>query len=367
MGITAARDLLLTQFESAAASEPVLDTEKRMDAHQLGAIPVRGDQGRMTSVLTRRTLADLRREDVDLTSLSAGDVARPITPVQGSESLEAVLESLRVQQVGRLPVMDDDVELGIITRGDILGYLDIKERLGPKIDDLVVDVSPNDEMFRGNVVAYLANGVSAVEAVKRAQAAVGKETPGSILDFACGHGRVLRALKAEFPGASLAACDVNADGVQFCARTFGARPLLSHRDPRQIDLHGEFDLVWCASLLTHLDARLWSPFLSLFESVLKPSGLLVFTVLGRAGTSELSRTFRGTPGEEDRVRTVLGGYETRGFGYSDYWRQSGYGLSLCTPEWVAHTLATQDRLQLLHHEEGALMGSQDIVACQATD
>jgi SAM-dependent methyltransferase len=367
VGITAARDLLLTQFEWGAATEPLLDTEKRMNAHQLGAIPVRDDQGRMSSVLTRRTLAHLRGEDVDLTRFSAGDVARPVTPVQAGESLEAVLESLRVQQVGRLPVTDEGVEIGIITRGDVLGYLDIKERLGPKIADLVVDVSPNDEMFHGNLVAYLANGVSAVEAVKRAQAAAGKETLGAILDFACGHGRVLRALKAEFPHANLAACDVNADGVQFCARTFGARPLLSHRDPGQIELKGEFDLVWCASLLTHLDAGLWSPFLRLFESVLKPSGLLVFTVLGRAGTSELSRTFRGTPGEESRVRTVLEGYEARGFGYSDYWRQPDYGLSLCTPEWVAQTLATQDRLRLLHHEEGALMGSQDIVACQAMD
>ncbi len=366
--ISAARDLLQTQFDFAEPTEPILDTETKMRAKGVGAMLVRCDEGRMRTIVTHRMLVDLRGEGADLTRLSAGDVGRPVTPVDAGESLEAVLESLRGQEVGRLPVVDEGLELGIITRADILRYFEIKGRLGSKIADLVVEVSPNDEMFAGNLPVYLASGVSAIEGVKRAQAAAGKETVGSILDFACGHGRVLRALKAEFPHANLAACDIDADGVRFCARTFGAKPFFSDGDPEQIELRGEFDLVWCGSLLTHLEADAWSRFLRLFGSVLTPAGLLVFTVLGPAAAPELrAKTLPGAPREEERLKTILDGYEDTGFGYSDYSGQRGYGLSLCTPEWVGRAIEKQDRLRLLHHEEAAWTGLQDIVACEAVD
>ena len=319
----------------------------------------------MATVVTQRMLVELRDEGVDLTGLSAGDVAREVAPVGAGDSLAAVLESMHTQAVARLPVVDDGLELGIITRADVLLYREVEEKLGPKITDLVVEVSPNDEMFPGSLALYLASGVSAVEGVRRAQAAVGKETCESILDFACGHGRVLRALKAEFPRANLAACDIDADGVGFCAQTLGAKPVPSHTDPGQIELSGEFDLIWCGSLLTHLDAGLWSPYLRLFESVLAPAGLLVFTVLGPSAEAKLrAGTLYGAPQQEHEVRAILDGYEGTGFGYSDYEGQSRYGLSLCTPEWVRRTIAAHDRLRLLHHEEGT-WGVQDIVACEA--
>ena len=219
-------------------------------------------------------------------------------------------------------------------------------------------------MFHGNLAGYLSTGVSAVAGVKHALDVARTEAIGSILDFGCGHGRVLRVLKAEFPHAELAACDINADGVHFCARAFGAKPFRSHRDPEQIELTEQFDLVWCGSLLTHLDAVVWGPFLGLFESVMRPSGMLVFTVMGRGAVPGLrAGTLPGAPRDEERVTMILDGYEETGFGYSDYVGQPGYGLSLCTPEWVRHAIETRDRLRLVQHKEDAL-GVQDIVACQ---
>ena len=133
---------MLTQFEHADAAEPVLEMEKRMDAQRLGAMLVRSDQGRITAVVTKRALVELRLEGVDLTGLSAGEVAREVTPVEARQSPAQAFESLRGQEVGRLPVVDDGVELGIITRGDILLYQAIERSLGDKVADLVVEVSP---------------------------------------------------------------------------------------------------------------------------------------------------------------------------------------------------------------------------------
>ena len=100
-----------------------------------------------------------------------------------------------------------------------------------------------------------------VEAAQRHVEAIlgiaGAPEPQRILDFPCGHGRVLRYLRAAYPLAEITACDLNRDGVEFCAERLGAVPVMSSEDPADIRLAGEFDLIWCGSLLTHLDSGRW--------------------------------------------------------------------------------------------------------------
>ena len=96
-----------------------------------------------------------------------------------------------------------------------------------------------------------------------------KETATNILDLPSGYGRVMRFLKAEFPEAALTACDVIREGVDFCARTFGARAIYGKEDPSELELDERFDLIWCGSLLTHVDEENWG---RRFGSGGKPSG-----------------------------------------------------------------------------------------------
>ena len=328
-------DLVLTKFESAEENEPILAVEKRMTACGLGAMPVRGGDGPVTGVVTKRQLIGLRQTGANLESRSAGEIATPVEPVDPGDSLESALEALRMQEVGRLPVVHNGEELGLITRGDILAYRGLRRLLGREPDDLITKVSEDDEMSGESFWSYISFGVSALECVKSAQAVAGKESFESILDFACGHGRILRVLKAAFPDAKLAACDINEDGVRFCEAELGATPFVSRENPDEIELAGKFDLIWCGSLLTHVDRDRWHPFLRLFESVLAPSGLLVFTVLGPTASERLrAGALYGSPQEADRVNRILHGFEESGFGYSDYEGQAGYGLSLSTREWV---------------------------------
>ena len=69
-----------------------------------------------------------------------------------------------------------------------------------------------------------------------------KEMFESVLDLPCGHGRVLRALKAAFPGANFTACDLDQHGVDFCVRRFGAAGVYSNLDPNKIRIYANFDL-----------------------------------------------------------------------------------------------------------------------------
>ena len=82
-----------------------------------------------------------------------------------------------------------------------------------------------------------------------------------ILDLPCGHGRVLRFLRREWPGAEIVACDIDPDGAEFCCESFGATSIYAAENPQETPLRGRFDVIWSGSLLTHLDKTRWPSFL----------------------------------------------------------------------------------------------------------
>ena len=98
-----------------------------------------------------------------------------------------------------------------------------------RIPELVTTISPNDQMYEGVDEPYFEVGYSALNAIELTLLAAGKEKNEveNILDLPCGHGRVLRTIKAAFPMAQLSACDIDADAVDFCSRTFNATPIYS--------------------------------------------------------------------------------------------------------------------------------------------
>jgi SAM-dependent methyltransferase len=233
-------------------------------------------------------------------------------------------------------------------------------------------VHPNDPNYLAHPEHYFQAGPSAVRLIQLAKEAAEVERPlRRILDLPCGYGRIMRALRDAFPEAELTACDILKEAVDFCADAFGAKPAYSHEDPARIEVDGPFDLIWCSSLLTHVDAERWDAFLDFFESRLARRGLLVFTTCGRniAASLRAGRDF-GLPPEA--VDELVAGYEREGFGYRDYpsaqlaeteWESRGYGLSLAKPEWVCARLSERLGLRLVSYLEHGFNHSQDAVAC----
>jgi len=175
---------------------------------------------------------------------------------------------------------------------------------------------------------------------------------------------VLRYLKAAFPDAAITACDLSRDGVDFCAATFGARPVYSDHDPARIPLESEaFDLIWVGSLFTHFDAKLWPGFLNALRSFLRPRGVLVFTTHGRRASRLLTAS---TDLEWHipyyRITSILHDYRRTGFGYGRYPWSNNYGVSLSSADWVLRRLEAIDELRLVYCGEMAWSGFQDVFA-----
>ena len=226
-----------------------------------------------------------------------------------------------------------------------------------------------------NPVHYHALGCGALDCIRLALLAAQKESVSSILDLPSGHGRVTRILRAEYPDARLTACDIDHDGVDFCAETFGARPVYGHERPQDIELGDTFDLIWCGSLLTHMDQPQWDGFLDLFESALCAAWRAGVQPHPGAASSRgcATRSSRAKYlDSEEKREAILRGYAETGFGYADYEhpddvRESlslprSFGISLASPSWVGSLLQETAGLQLLTYLEGR-WGAQDVIAC----
>ncbi len=226
--------------------------------------------------------------------------------------------------------------------------------------------APEDEMYGGDEAQYLAVGLSALRCIRLALRTADVPEPRRILDLPCGHGRVLRALHAAWPEAEFTACDLSREGVDFCARTFGARPVYSAPDPRDVPLApGSFDLIWVGSLLTHLDLPRWSVFLERFHDWLAPGGLLVFSTLGRYAAYRMEQGIDYGLLPEQRAE-LLGAFARDGFGYRDYPGQQGYGIALATPAFVTRLVLRGPDARLIGYGERLWGEHQDVVACQKT-
>jgi cyclopropane fatty-acyl-phospholipid synthase-like methyltransferase len=188
---------------------------------------------------------------------------------------------------------------------------------------------------------YLKVGLSAMKCIHEAMDSCGLTNPISILDFPCGYGRVMRFLKAAFPRAQIEGADLDKKANRFCSRIFGAKTLDSKPDLEELKLENKYDLIWCGSLVTHLEKERIATLLHFFFRHLNQGGICVFTSHGVRVEDLLARgeiNYSLTP---DLVEKVLKGYRESGAGFSEYNEsREGYGISL-TSDAVIRTLAAE--------------------------
>ena len=235
------------------------------------------------------------------------------------------------------------------------------DRLG-QYPEVVPDIHPGDPMYGVKAVDpdrnYHRHGQVMLDCIRLGLLAARKPRGRRILDFACGHGRALRYLRAEYPGAQITACDIDRTAVDFCVEKLGAEPLYGTKHPRDLEAVDPFDLIWCGSLLTHVDAPMWVEFLDYFESVLTPGGLLMFSFNGRMIADSLAIEEGDFWIGEDKRQQILKGYE-RGFGFAEYDEWPDYGVSLSKLSWVFDLLADRS-LQVVTFME-ARWGAMDVL------
>jgi SAM-dependent methyltransferase len=195
-------------------------------------------------------------------------------------------------------------------------------------------ISTGDGMYIGDGGHYFGVGLSAVRCIDEAITAAGPLAVNRILDLPSGHGRVLRFLALRFPQAEITASDLDRMGVDFCVTAFGAQGIYAKLNLEDFSAGGRFDLIWCGSLVTHLNAEDIRRLLACFVRELAPNGLLILTTHGdRVIQRMVDHEFDyGIPPES--IALIVEAYRSDGFGFTDYPDAQDYGVSLTSPEWI---------------------------------
>ena len=215
-------------------------------------------------------------------------------------------------------------------------------------------VSDRDIMLKKSTAAhYLATGFSALDSIMRCVPELASRPPQRILDFGCGYGRVLRMLRAAWPSSVLTACDLEPDGLSFCMDQFDISGYRSQIKPAAIPLASGFDLIWVGSLITHLNEDAIMGYISLFRHLLEPGGHVVFTSHGEHVINRLEKGEFHYDLTPEKIKSVVSTYRSSGYGYEDYVKSPGYGVSATSPEWLQPRVEALGRLTckafLPHH------------------
>ena len=232
--------------------------------------------------------------------------------------------------------------------------------------------SPTDEMFDPNdpeywsMAHYLGTGMEAVRLIKNSLTLINKssESVKDILDFPCGYGRVLRHLKVGFPNANILGSEIFQTCLDFCSTQFDIDTFLSDKN-FEIRSDRKFDVIWCGSLFTHLSSKRFDKLIHFFESQLKEDGVMIFTVHGRFSRYNID-TIRYQL-SRPRILQMKIGYDTVGYGYTNYNNSDSYGLTFIKLSWLAKYFNRNSKLQIVGHYERGWDKIQDIIVLQKRD
>jgi SAM-dependent methyltransferase len=206
---------------------------------------------------------------------------------------------------------------------------------------------------------YLMVGVSAIRCIESAlQKSEG--TVQSILDFPSGYGRVLRFLRVRFPDAEIAACEVEDAAVDFCGAAFNVKSVLSNIDFNKVLLSGTFSLIWCGSLITHIDENATIVLLKLFYRHLAPGGVCVFTTHGRRSAQWIEQGKQTYDLSAIAQKKILSEFYEEGYGFANYENLSGYGISVVSHDRMSAVAKSVGHWQECFFMERGWTDHQDV-------
>jgi CBS domain-containing protein len=133
-----ARDIMTGSAECVGENETIVDAAKKMQALDVGALPICGEDNRLKGMLTDRDIViKVIATGKDPKSTKAREFAqgKPVT-IGADDSIEEALRTMTKYKVRRLPVIDGHDLVGIISQGDIAQNLDHS-----KVGDLVESIS----------------------------------------------------------------------------------------------------------------------------------------------------------------------------------------------------------------------------------
>ena len=206
----------------------------------------------------------------------------------------------------------------------------------------------NHEIAKNPIREYLSDGWRTLSELMLLLETVDRplSKTGRVLEFAAGFGRFTRHLVKVLPG-RVTCSDVMPGSIEFLREQFGVDSFASSHDPAIVVQSGQYDLVFVLSMFTHLPTHMWGPWLRALKRMVKPGGLLLFSVHNEEVAREIGVVFdaQGThfisSSESPSIDTQT------------------YGTTFTTRKFVENSVGDVFGTKPLHYQPQAFWHGQD--------
>jgi CBS domain-containing protein len=120
-----ARDIMHAGVKCVGEHESLLDAARQMRALDVGALPICGDDDRLSGILTDRDIVvKCVATGGDPATVTAGELAqgKPFY-IDADSDVSLVLRMMEEHRIRRLPVMENKRLVGIISEADLARHL----------------------------------------------------------------------------------------------------------------------------------------------------------------------------------------------------------------------------------------------------
>ncbi len=137
--MTTAREIMSTDVEFIAPDTSIVDAARRMAQTDVGALPVCNDDKRLHGMLTYRDIVvQVIAQGQDPSRCTVRDVVQgtEVVTIGADDPVEEAIRTMKDHKVRRLPVIDGNEVVGMISQGDLATSVS-----DDKVGDLVEAIS----------------------------------------------------------------------------------------------------------------------------------------------------------------------------------------------------------------------------------
>jgi CBS domain-containing protein len=123
------RDAMTTNPRTVLRDASIMDAARIMEQADIGSVPVVDAEEILVGMITDRDIAiRVVAAGLDARGTRVGEIAtNNVSPAYPDEPLDEALEQMAYRQVRRLPVIDNDRVVGILTQADMVHELKAKD------------------------------------------------------------------------------------------------------------------------------------------------------------------------------------------------------------------------------------------------
>ncbi|MBD0689886.1 CBS domain-containing protein [Streptomyces sp. CBMA123] len=124
--MTTARDIMHTGAQCIGAHQTLDEAARMMREKNVGALPICGDDQKLHGIITDRDIVvRCLAEGKDPATMTAIELAGHLHCVRADDSIDAVLKKMEQHQIRRIPVIDGERLVGMISEADLaMGHRD---------------------------------------------------------------------------------------------------------------------------------------------------------------------------------------------------------------------------------------------------